>query len=166
MAALTPVPEEKPAPRPAPSPFVPALGEEEAPGAAERPEWIPVVEPAVAAPVQPIRPRREEPSRAAAGKAPAVPRQKPRRLTKEDAAVLLAQGRKCLGELREQDAAAAYQKLLDSGRCVEEMADDLEKAVGDFPDSSGLWQLLGDASSRLGRLQRAYEAYGKALEKI
>jgi tetratricopeptide (TPR) repeat protein len=164
--ALTPIAGEKPTPPPAPGPFMSTVGEEEVASAPERPQWVPVVEPAVVPPVEKVQPRRKEPSRAAASKAPVVPRQKPRRMTQEDAALLLAQGRKCLEESREQEAAAAYQKLLESGRCVEEMADDLEKAVGDFPDSSGLWQLLGDASSRLGRLQRAYEAYGKALEKI
>lgn len=164
-------PAKEPVSAPAPErkaglPFVPAAGEEEVVGAAERAEWIPVVEPAPAPPVEKIQPRPKAPSRPGAGKVPAAARPKPRRMTKEEATSLLVEGRKCLGESREQDAAAIYQRLLESGRLVEEMANDLEGAVREFPDSSTLWQLLGDASSRLGRLQRAYEAYGKALEKI
>lgn len=153
-------------PGPAPSPFVPPMNEEPAAAPAERPEWIPVVEPVASPALEPVVPRRQEPLRAPAPKVPPVAKKKPRKLTKEEAALLLPQARKYLEESREVDAAAAYQKLLESARNVEEIADDLEQAVGDFPDASPLWQLLGDANGKLGRLQRAYEAYAKALETI
>jgi hypothetical protein len=163
---LTPAVEGKLEPGPAPSAFVPPMNEEPAAAPAERPEWIPVVEPVAAPAPEQVVPGRQELLRAPAPKVPPVPKKESRRLTKEEAALLLAQGRKCLEESRAEDAAAAYQKLLESGRNAREIADDLEQAVSDFPDASALWQLLGDASGKVGRLQRAYEAYVMALETI
>jgi len=64
---------------------------------------------------------------------------------------------------RVDEAVSTYKRVLESGELATQIAGDLEQAVETKPLLAELWQLLGDACHRTGKLDRAYEAYEKAL---
>lgn len=66
------------------------------------------------------------------------------------------------------DAAVdAYHQLLESrGVNVSTVIEDLEQATESFEDNPRLMQLLGDAYNQNGQLQKALDAYRKALEML
>jgi Tfp pilus assembly protein PilF len=70
---------------------------------------------------------------------------------------------------KEDDREAAfdqYGRLISSGRLIEMVIEDLERARQEAPDQSVVWHLLGDAYVKAGRLQKALESYQEALEKL
>ncbi len=67
---------------------------------------------------------------------------------------------------RVDEAVRAYQRVLESDELAPQVASDLEQAVESKPLLAELWQLLGDACHRSGQLDRAYEAYEKALSLL
>ena len=70
---------------------------------------------------------------------------------------------------KEGDREAAfdqYGKLIRSGRLIEMVIKDLERASREAPDQSTMWQLLGDAYVKAGRLQKALESYREALARL
>jgi len=70
---------------------------------------------------------------------------------------------------KEGDKEAAfdqYGKLIRSGRLIEMVIEDLERAGREAPDQPAVWQLLGDAYVKAGRLQKALESYREALARL
>jgi thioredoxin-like negative regulator of GroEL len=59
-----------------------------------------------------------------------------------------------------------YGKLTRSGRLLEMVIEDLERASRDAPDESTVWHLLGDAYVKAGHLQKALESYQEALARL
>jgi tetratricopeptide (TPR) repeat protein len=69
----------------------------------------------------------------------------------------------------EGDREAAFEqygRLIRSSQLLEMVIEDLERASQDAPDQSAVWQLLGDAYVKTNRLQKALEAYQKALKRL
>jgi tetratricopeptide (TPR) repeat protein len=74
-----------------------------------------------------------------------------------------------LGAQVERDTARAireYQRLMRVAAMRERVIADLEQAVQLRPDESRLWQALGDAYQEAGKLQKALEAYRRALAHL
>jgi thioredoxin-like negative regulator of GroEL len=59
-----------------------------------------------------------------------------------------------------------YGNLIRSGRLIEMVIEDLERASRDAPDPSTVWHLLGDAYVKAGQLQKALESYQEALARL
>jgi len=117
--------------------------------------WVPIA-PTPAAPAPVTKP--EKPA-----KKPA--RKKPRKLTDIEAEVLIREARVYL-ETDLQKATEAYQQVIDDPSSAEVVAGDLTTYLEQDPASPQLWNLLGDACSRAGRLQDAYRAYAEALRRM
>ena len=62
-------------------------------------------------------------------------------------------------------ALKEYGKLVKKKRLLDETIYDLREALVDYPINIEIWQMLGDAYMRAGRLQEAIDAYTKA-EKL
>ncbi|MBN2085653.1 MAG: tetratricopeptide repeat protein [Anaerolineales bacterium] len=163
----------KPAPPvPAPQPAVPAVpAPVEPPAPVIRQRAIPVdepppspsAEPGTWVPVAPV------PASAPAAK-PEKPAKKPsrkkaRKLTDVETEVLIREARVYL-ETDLQKATEAYQQVIDDPSSAEVVAGDLTTYLEQDPASPQLWNLLGDACSRAGRLQDAYRAYAEALRRM
>ncbi len=58
-----------------------------------------------------------------------------------------------------------YGKLIKKNRLLDEIIYDLREALDDYPVDVSLWQVLGDAYMRAGRLQEAIDSYTNA-EKL
>jgi tetratricopeptide (TPR) repeat protein len=130
--------------------------EEPPPAASAKPgAWVPVA-PAPAAPAPAAKP--EKPA-----KKPA--RKKARKLTDVEAEALIREARVYL-ETDLQKATEAYQQVIDDPSSAEIVVTDLTTYLEQDPASPQLWNLLGDACSRAGRLQDAYRAYGEALRRM
>ena len=70
---------------------------------------------------------------------------------------------------KEGDREAAfdqYSRLIRSGRLLETVIEDLERASQETPSQSAVWQLLGDAYLKAGYLQKALESYQEALARL
>ena len=70
--------------------------------------------------------------------------------------------------LDEGNIAAAleeYGKLIKKNRLLDETIFDLREALDDYPVDVSIWQMLGDAYMRAGRLQEAIDSYTNA-EKL
>jgi cytochrome c-type biogenesis protein CcmH/NrfG len=65
-----------------------------------------------------------------------------------------------------QKATEVYQQVIDDPSSAEVVAGDLTTYLEQDPASPQLWNLLGDACSRAGRLQDAYRAYAEALRRM
>jgi tetratricopeptide (TPR) repeat protein len=137
------------------------------PAPATRQETIPVEEPPPAAaapsgawvPLTPAPPAKvEKPV-----KKPA--RKKSRKLTGVEAEALIREARIYL-ESDLQKASDAYQMVIDDPPSAEVVAGDLTTYLEQDPSSPQMWNLLGDACSRAGRLQDAYRAYAEALRRM
>jgi cytochrome c-type biogenesis protein CcmH/NrfG len=63
-------------------------------------------------------------------------------------------------------AADAYRRVLELPSMADMVSKDIESYLEQDPDSAPLWNLLGDAFSRTGRLQEAYRAYAEALRRM
>ncbi len=79
---------------------------------------------------------------------------------------MLANARQALSDGDTENAATGYAKIIRKGKIVEEILADLEEALRRHPIDVNLWQALGDAYSRLDRLQDAMDAYSKAEDLL
>jgi tetratricopeptide (TPR) repeat protein len=95
-----------------------------------------------------------------------APKRKPSRLTHAESEALLAEARSQMSTGRVEEAVGSYQRVLEGGDDAAQIATDLERAVESKPLVAELWQALGDACQRAGKLDRAYEAYEKALHLL
>ena len=174
-----PAPAAPPAaqpPRVVPLP-APETGEEPLPAAAPEPgTWVPL-EPAVAKLPTPAPMPMPAPPAVAAAVVPAAapaakpkprraPRRKPSRLTHAESEALLAEARSQMNTGRVEEGVRSYQRVLEGGDDAAQIVTDLERATESKPLVAELWQTLGDACQRAGRLDRAYEAYEKALHLL
>ncbi|MCX6025210.1 MAG: tetratricopeptide repeat protein [Chloroflexi bacterium] len=181
----TPVKPPAPAaPSPAKPPRVvplppPEMGEEPLPAAAPEPgTWVPLEPTAAKRPTPEPKPEPVPappaptlavlPSAAPEPKAKPrrAPRRKPSRLTHAECEALLAEARAQMNTGRVEDAVRSYQRVLEGGGDAAQIAADLERAVENKPLVAELWQTLGDAWQRAGKLDRAYQAYEKALHLL
>jgi tetratricopeptide (TPR) repeat protein len=145
-----PPPEKKPAvPVRATSP-----AEEPAPApAAKTGSWVPLAPEATA----PAAKREKAPRKTA--------RKKSRKLTGVEIEALIREARIYL-ETDLQKASEAYQQVIEDPQSAEVVVGDLTTYLEQDPASPQLWNLLGDACSRAGRLQDAYRAYAEALRRM
>jgi tetratricopeptide (TPR) repeat protein len=153
-AAAPPVIPAAPAPVASPIPTI-------------RQETTPVEEPPPAAPAQtgvwvPLTPA---PSAKVEKPAKKPARKKTRKLTDIEAEVLIREARVYL-ETDLQKATDAYQMVIDNPSSAEVVVGDLTTYLEQDPASPQMWNLLGDACSRAGRLQDAYRAYAEALRRM
>jgi tetratricopeptide (TPR) repeat protein len=151
-AQITAAPRTVPAPVKPPPPPKPA--EEPAPVPdAKTGSWVPIAP----APAK-AKPKAEKPQKKAA-------RKKTRKLTDVESEALIREARTFL-ETDLQKASEAYQQVIDDPASAEVVAGDLTNYLEQDPASPQLWNLLGDACSRAGRLQDAYRAYAEALRRM
>jgi hypothetical protein len=78
----------------------------------------------------------------------------------------LSSGQQALNAGKLNDAMKEYGKLIKKGRLLDEVIHDLREAIYRFPVDIIIWQTLGDAYMRAGRLQDALDAYTKAEELL
>jgi tetratricopeptide (TPR) repeat protein len=165
--------KKQPAPIPAAAPVKPSTpAPVESPPAVIRRESPPVNEPPPAASAKPgawvpLAPAPAVPTPAAKPEKPAKKssRKKTRKLTDIEAEALIREARVYL-ETDLQKATEAYQQVIDDPSSAEVVAGDLTTYLEQDPASPQLWNLLGDACSRAGRLQDAYRAYAEALRRM
>lgn len=81
-------------------------------------------------------------------------------------ASFLSSGQQSLEAGKLDDAMKEYGKLIKKGRLLDEVIHDLREAIYRFPVDIVIWQTLGDAYMRAGRLQDALDAYTKAEELL
>jgi outer membrane biosynthesis protein TonB len=155
------------------------MGEEPLPAAAPEPgTWVPLEPTAAKRPTpepkpEPV-PAPPAPTSAVLPSAAPEPKAKPRRarrrkpsrLTHAECEALLAEARAQMNTGRVEDAVRSYQRVLEGGGDAAQIAADLERAVENKPLVAELWQTLGDAWQRAGKLDRAYQAYEKALHLL
>ncbi|OGO47529.1 MAG: hypothetical protein A2Z30_00590 [Chloroflexi bacterium RBG_16_64_43] len=155
----------------------PETSEEPLPAAAPEPgTWVPVEPAATKLPIPAPKPEPAPPAVAAAALSGAAavakpkprraPKRKPSHLTHVESEALLAEARSQMNTGRVEDAVRSYQRVLEGGGDAAQVATDLERAVESKPLVAELWQTLGDACQRAGRLERAYEVYEKALHLL
>jgi tetratricopeptide (TPR) repeat protein len=92
-------------------------------------------------------------------------RKKSRKLSDVEVQAIIREARAYL-ETDLKKASEAYQQVLDDPAGAETVASDLTTYLEQDPASPQLWNLLGDACSRAGRLQDAYRAYAEALNRM
>ncbi len=80
--------------------------------------------------------------------------------------VTLISGQTAMREGNITAALAEYEKLIKKNRLLEETIYDLREALYEYPIDVAIWQTLGDAYMRVGRLQDALDAYTKAEELL
>jgi tetratricopeptide (TPR) repeat protein len=80
--------------------------------------------------------------------------------------VTLMSGQAAMQEGNVTAALAEYEKLIKKNRLLEETIADLREALYEYPVDVTIWQTLGDAYMRVGRLQDALDAYTKAEELL
>jgi hypothetical protein len=76
--------------------------------------------------------------------------------------LILSNAQNYLQEKQANEAAQEYLKLIKQGKYLPEVTEKLLKAIEQYPDSSMLWQTLGDTYMRSNKLQDALDAYSKA----
>lgn len=59
-------------------------------------------------------------------------------------------------------ALHAYHHLIQRGRLLEEVLPDLARMVKSHPHDPEVWETLGDALARAGRLEHAHQSYEQA----
>jgi hypothetical protein len=59
-------------------------------------------------------------------------------------------------------ALNAYNHLIERELCIEEMLPDLARLAKSYPRDARVWQTLGDALTRAGRLDHASQSYERA----
>ncbi|MDP1624484.1 MAG: TIR domain-containing protein [bacterium] len=65
-----------------------------------------------------------------------------------------------------RDALIAYSGLIRKGKLLDKVIHDLQIEANSHPTQIGLWQTLGDAYMRAGRLKEALTAYNEAQRLI
>ncbi len=68
------------------------------------------------------------------------------------------------GEIEE--AVHTYDTLVSRGILLDKIIEDLEQTIKSYPSNFLLYQLMGDAMMKDGRLQSALDAYRQALAKL
>ncbi len=76
--------------------------------------------------------------------------------------LILSNAQNYLQGKQANEAAQEYLKLIKKGKYLPEVTEKLLKAIEQYPDSSMLWQTLGDTYMRSNKLQDALDAYSKA----
>jgi hypothetical protein len=134
---------------------IPAVEEPPAPEPAAKPgAWVPLAESAPASAVE----KTEKPAKKTS-------RKKSRKLSDVEIEILLREARVYL-ETDLQKASDAYQRVIENPQSAEVVVEDLTTYLEQDPASPQIWNLLGDACSRAGRLQDAYKAYAEALRRM
>lgn len=152
------------------------MPEEEAPPAAERPEWLAPtgsLDPAVVERFeaeQAARAPEPPPTPAPAYVPPAPPPTPPAPATAPMRSAAVAAS---LGQARQQVAAGqvlsaleSYQALVDSMENLEDVRADLRQLAEQHPKEPKVRRLLGDTHMRLGDLQAALDTYLNALKEL
>ena len=67
---------------------------------------------------------------------------------------------------RLEDAVHIYDTLVSSGVYLHQVIEDMQQATKAYPSNYLLYQLMGDAMMREGRLQSALDAYRQALVRL
>ena len=80
--------------------------------------------------------------------------------------VTMIQARNALIEGDINHSLEHYNKLIQSQQMLPDVIQDLNEALYRFPVDIGIWQTLGDALMRMGRIQEALDAYTKAEELL
>jgi competence ComEA-like helix-hairpin-helix protein len=80
--------------------------------------------------------------------------------------VTLIQARNALIQGHSSQALAHYSNLIKAQQLLPDVIQDLNEALYRFPVDVSIWEALGDAHLRIGRLQDALDAYTKAEELI
>jgi len=76
----------------------------------------------------------------------------------------LAQSAREKGDIEE--AVRYYDSLVSSGAYLDTIIEDMQQAIKSYPSNYMLFQVMGDAMMKDGRLQSALNAYREALEKL
>ena len=76
----------------------------------------------------------------------------------------LAQNAREQGDIDE--AIRTYDSLVSSGLYLDQVIDDVQQAIKSYPSNYLLYQVMGDAMMKDGRLQSALESYRQALDKL
>jgi tetratricopeptide (TPR) repeat protein len=76
----------------------------------------------------------------------------------------LAQAARDKGDIEE--AVRIYDSLIISGVYLDKIIEDMQQSVKSYPSNYLLYQVMGDAMMRDGRLQSALEAYRQAMTKL
>jgi peptide/nickel transport system permease protein len=64
------------------------------------------------------------------------------------------------------EAVGTYRALIQGGRMLEKVIQDLNRAVDQHPTEGSLWEALGEAYNQAGQLLQALDAYSKAIEHL
>jgi len=94
--------------------------------------------------------------------------QEPEPLPEEDqeAPEAIKQARGLMRENKLDESVEAYMSLINSQRHLNEVIRDLKAATSNYPQSTSIWQALGDAYLRSDKIQQALDAYTKAEELL
>ncbi len=92
-------------------------------------------------------------------------KKKTRKLSDIESEAMIREARVYL-ETDLQKASEVYLQVIENPASAEVVANDLTSYLEQDPASPQLWNLLGDACSRAGRLQDAYRAYAEALRRM
>ena len=65
-----------------------------------------------------------------------------------------------------EEAVRIYDSLVTSGVYLDRVIEDMQLAIKSYPSNYLLFQLMGDAMMKDGRLQSALDAYREALAKL
>ena len=112
-------------------------------------------------PIEPVEEEKPEPPR------DLPPRRKVNRMNTtmlRDITLMSAQAAMREGNI--SASLAEYGKMIKKKRLLDEAIYDLREALYDYPVDVSIWQMLGDAYMRAGRLQEAINAYTKAEELL
>ncbi|RME77060.1 MAG: hypothetical protein D6784_04510 [Chloroflexi bacterium] len=118
------------------------------PVVAEKPVAEPLAQVAYRPPAEPAK---EEPE------APPIP---------EDVSERLRLARLAREDANVDEALRLYESLVSSGAHLDEVIQDLQEMSTVYPDNATLFQIMGDAMMKDGRLKSALEAYRQALAKL
>ena len=80
------------------------------------------------------------------------------------AEILLQSARSALAAGDAGRALSDYQKLIDRKQDLDTVIQDLQSAVGKYPNLAKMWQALGDAYMKADRLPDAIKAYQRGME--
>jgi hypothetical protein len=81
-----------------------------------------------------------------------------------DEQLLSAQTARDKGDIGE--SMRIYDSLITSGTYLDKIIEDMQQAIKSQPSNPWLYQVMGDAMLKDGRLKNALEAYRQALEKL
>ncbi len=170
LAEAEPIPAEAPAPvvTAEVAPPVPAG----APALADMPDWLKKLregdveeEVVVAAPVRPLpKPVVAGPMvRSVTTPEPETPAEI---AIPEEASERLEQARVARDAGNIDEALQYYENLVSSGLQLDRVIEDIKQTIKSYPANAMLYQVMGDAMMKDGRLQSALDAYRTALSKL